>query len=318
MTILDAHCDAPSQMLRGRDFGKDNAGVQVDFPKMLRGGVDASFFALYIPASLRGSDATSHALALLDALKRQVAENPDKAAFAVSASEVEKNKVNGLISILIGIENASALQEDLTLLEKFYDAGVRYITLTHSEDNLVGDSCTGSGRWGGLSPFGRKLVREMNEIGMLIDLAHSADSTISDVLDISTRPVVYTHGCCRSLCSHPRNLSDSLIRGVAESGGVVGMSIYPCFLWDEFKDENCTLPRPGIDRVVEHIRHAVSVAGIGHVGLGTDYDGIDVTAAGLEDISRFPALIRALGDSGLSEDELSAVSGGNYLRLLTS
>lgn len=338
-------------MLRLRDFGQDNARGQVDFPKMARGGVDASFFALYIPASLQGEDATAYALKLYDQTRRQVEDNPDKAAFAKSKVEVEKNKDNGLISVLLGIENASAIQKDFHLLEDFWNKGVRYITLTHSADNLVGDSCTGNGTWGGLSPFGKQLVREMNDMGMLIDLAHSSDNTIKDVLDITQRPVAYTHGCCRALCSHRRNLPDELIAGIAESGGVVGMSVYPCFLSDEFsevlvasglednekterdfiqdpgnpakakawfavQDALAALPAPGVERVVEHILHAVEIAGEKHVGIGTDYDGIEVTAKGLEDVSKLSVLAAVLKEKGLREEAVSSILWGNFLGLL--
>lgn len=351
MRIIDAHCDAPSQMLRLRDFGQDNARGQVDFPKMGRGGVGASFFALYIPASLKGEDATSHALKMYEETRRQVEANSDKVAFATSKEDIQKNTDNGLISILLGIENASAIQKDFHLLEDFWNKGVRYITLTHSQDNLAGDSCTGQGTWGGLSPFGKELVREMNQMGMLIDLAHSSDNTIKDVLDITSAPVAYTHGCCRALCSHPRNLSDELISGVAETGGVVGMSIYPCFLSDDFngvlassglegndnverdfiddpadqqkakawfavQDALAALPRPGIERVVEHILHAVRIAGPEHVGIGTDFDGIEVTADGLEDISKLCRLGPALEQAGLPSKAVSSILWDNFLRLL--
>lgn len=219
MIVLDAHCDAPSQMSRLRNYRLDNPGAQVDFPKMRRGGVDASFFAAYVPAGLQGADATAHALRLLDILDAQMAENQDIVAYARCASGVRRNRRAGRISVLAGIENASALDGSLDRLREFYKRGVRYITLTHSADNDVADSCTGSGCWGGLSPFGRELVPAMNHIGMLVDLAHSADSTMRDVLEISARPVAYTHGCCRALASHRRNISDELIRAIAERGG---------------------------------------------------------------------------------------------------
>ena len=228
---------------------------------------------------------------------------------------------------------------------------LRYITLTHSADNDVADSCTGSGRWGGLSPFGRELVPAMNHIGMLVDLAHSADSTMRDVLEISARPVAYTHGCCRALASHRRNISDELIRAIAERGGIVCMSIYPCFLDDEFvktleasgleeqmwvetefiKDPGdprkaaawaevqrrlAELPRPSVSRVADHIEHAVNVGGIDHVGLGTDYDGIEVTASGLEDISKFPSIFDELGRRGFSRRDIAKIAGENFLRVL--
>lgn len=351
MTVLDAHCDAPSQMSRLRNYRLDNPGAQVDFPKMRRGGVDASFFAAYVPAGLQGADATAHALRLLDILDAQMAENQDIAAYARCASGVRRNRRAGRISVLAGIENASALDGSLDRLREFFRRGVRYITLTHSADNDVADSCTGSGRWGGLSPFGRELVPAMNHIGMLVDLAHSADSTMRDVLEISARPVAYTHGCCRALASHRRNISDELIRAIAERGGIVCMSIYPCFLDDEFvktleasgleeqmwvetefiKDPGdprkaaawaevqrrlAELPRPSVSRVADHIEHAVNVGGIDHVGLGTDYDGIEVTASGLEDISKFPSIFDELGRRGFSRRDIAKIAGENFLRVL--
>ncbi len=353
MKVFDAHCDAPSQMLRLRDFGKDNARGQVDFPKMLRGGVGASFFAAYVPASLSGKAATDYACRLLDATDSQLIANPDKVAKATSASAVRRIVRSGRVAVMLGIENATALDggESSELLKEFYRRGVRYITLTHSADNLYADSCTGNGRWGGLSPQGGQLVREMNGIGMMIDLAHSSDGTMRDVLRLTSAPVAYTHGCCRSLASHRRNISDELMRGVAETGGVVCISIYPSFLddaymrileesglgeksyiedefirdpsdpvkreaWYELSDELAALRRPGVARVVDHIEHAVSVAGVEHIGIGTDYDGIEVTADGLEDISRFGLVLDEMRRRGFGRSDISKIAGDNLLRVL--
>ena len=352
MIVLDAHCDAPSQMVRLRDFSRDNAFAQVDFPKMVRGGVDASFFAAYVPASLSGEAATAWAIKLLDEADRQVAACAGRVAYARCSGGVRRNRKAGLTSVLLGIENASALQASFDLLRAFYRRGVRYVTLTHSADNQVGDSCTGAGTWGGLSPFGRQLIPEMNRRRMLIDVAHSADSTIRDVLALSEKPIAYTHGACRALASHKRNLPDELIRGIAERGGVVCMSIYPPFLddgfvqtlaesgleeklcvedafikdpgnaakraaWEAVQRELQALPRPGTDRIVDHIEHAVSVAGIDHVGIGTDYDGIEVTAAGLEDVSCFPRLWETMRSRGFSQRDIDRIAGKNFLRVLT-
>ena len=353
MTVFDAHCDAPSQMLRLRDFGQDNARGQVDFPKMLRGGVRASFFAAYVPASLSGNAATDYAGRLLDETRRQVFANPDKAALATSASGVQEIVRSGRVAVMQGIENASALDggDPVELLGSFYRRGVRYITLTHSADNAYADSCTGNGRWGGLSPLGERLVGEMNRIGMMIDLAHASDGTMRDVINRTSAPVAYTHGCCRALASHRRNISDELMKGIAGTGGVVCMSIYPCFLDDGFvkilgesgleeksyiedefirdpsdpakreawyavTDELAALPRPSVSRVVDHIEHAVSVVGVEHVGIGTDYDGIEVTAEGLEDVSRFGLVTEEMRRRGFSRRDISMIAGGNLLRVL--
>lgn len=308
MTILDAHCDAPSQMLRHRDYTIDNPGAQVDFPKMVKGGVDASFFALYIPADMSEDQARNHAYAMLEELEIQMARATDKVALARNAEEVAANKAKGLVSIMLGLENASPIGHDIAVLEDLAVRGVRYVTLTHSEDNQICDSCTGKGKWGGLSPFGREFVKELNRLDVLVDVAHCADSTIREVLEVSQKPVVYTHGCCRALHTHPRNLPDELLKAIASRGGVVGMSIYPDFLSDSHT--------PGVGKVVDHIEHAIDVCGIDHVGLGTDYDGIDYTAHGLEDISKFRIILDVLHGRGYTQAEVDKVAGRNFLNLL--
>lgn len=351
MIVLDAHCDGPSQMYRLNDFGLDNARSQVDFPKLKRGEVDASFFAAYIPASRSTENARAYVDELLAVVNRQVAANADTVAFARSAEEIKLNKLKGLTSIVLCMENASPIGDRLELLEHYYNLGVRYVTLTHTADNLVGDSCSGKRTWGGLSPFGREVVKEMNRLGLIIDLAHASDETIRDVLDLTTAPVAFTHGCCRALASHRRNLPDELIKGIADGGGVVGMSIYPCFLSDEFvkilddsglekfmwveddyiadpgnpekiaawwdiQNKLRDLPRPAVSRVVDHIAHAVEIAGPDHVAIGTDYCGIEATAAGLETVASMPLLWNEMRKAGFDETTIEKVAGGNMLRLM--
>lgn len=309
MIILDSHCDAPMQMIEGRDYGKDNVGVQVDFPKLKRGGVNASFFALYVPASLQGQDATDHAYRLLAETERQV-NDCQYACFARNGEDIVANIDAGRISVLLGLENGSALQDDFSILNDLYDRGVRYVTLTHNADNQICDSCVGNGTWGGLSPFGRQLVKEMNRIGMLVDVAHCSDTTVRDCLELSDAPIVCTHGCCRALASHRRNLSDELLAGIAQKGGVVGMSIYPSFLSDIID------PLPTVDDVVSHITHAVEVCGVDHVGIGTDYDGIEITPRGLESVADFGRIPEALRKAGFSDSDISMIMGENFLSLL--
>lgn len=351
MIVLDSHCDSPSQMVRLRDFRRDNDHAQVDFPKLREGGVDASFFALYTPQRLAPADARSHALWLLCELDRQVGENRDLVAYAHSVEEIEVNKRNGLISILIGMENGSPLMGSLDALEAFWQRGVRYITLCHNGDNDICDSCAGQGRWGGLSPFGRELVAAMNRRGMLIDIAHAADATVRDCLEHSEAPIVSTHSCCRALASHRRNLPDELIRGIAERGGVVQVNFYPVFLsdafartlaasgleermdaedrfiadpadpsarreWFDLQDELLALPRPGVREIADHIDHVVEVAGIDAVGIGSDFDGIEVPPAGLETVARLPLLFEELRRRGYDEPAIGKIAGGNFLRVL--
>lgn len=309
-------------MYRGRDFGKDNPGVQVDFPKMLKGPVAGSFFALYIPARMSNDEAARYALAQLEILKRQVAANPDKVAFATSEEDFRRNVDRGLVSVFMGLENGSALLSASDMLDRLYSEGVRYVTLCHSADNGICDSCTGEGKWGGLSPEGRQMVERMNSIGMMVDVAHTSNAVVKDVLSISTKPIAYTHGCCSALCSHKRNLPDELLKSIADKGGVSCMSIYPCFLSEDCvdfdEDHPDGRPMPGLEFMINHIRHAVNVAGIDHVGIGTDYDGIEVTAKGVESIDRFGIVLKMMEKAGFSDDEIEKIASENLLRVISS
>lgn len=353
MFVLDSHCDTPSQILRLRDLALDNDHAHVDFPKLKRGGVDGAFFALYVPASLEGEEAYEYACRLLDCVNSTLAANSDKAGMAVDGSQAVTNKENGLFSVFMGLENGSPIGNSLDRLRFFHDSGVRYMTLCHSADNQICDSCASSHKkWGGLSPFGREVVAEMNRLGMLIDVSHISDDSFWDVLKYSKAPVAATHSCCRALADHPRNMTDDMIRAMADAGGVIQINFYPLFIddkfasilkesgieernegveaqfiacpsdpvkraaWNAVQDELKALPRPSYKRVVDHIDHAVSIAGIDHVGIGSDFDGIEVTPDGLEDISYMPLVFDEMRSRGYSEEDIEKIAGGNFLRLL--
>ena len=320
MFLLDSHCDTPSQILRGRDLGIDNVNAHVDFPKLLRGGVDAAFFALYVPAELEGECAYNHAKALYDAVLSTLANHEDKAALAISAQQAYENKSRGLFSVFLGLENGSPIGTSLDKVQEFYDMGVRYITLCHSRDNEICDSCaTKDKRWHGLSPFGREVVREMNRLGMLVDVSHISDDAFYDVLECSSKPVVATHSCCRALADHPRNMTDDMIKALADAGGVIQINFYPVFLDSSFKEEEMfTAERPSYKRIADHIDHVVKLVGIDHVGLGTDFDGIDVTPSGLEDISMISVLFDELRDRGYSESDLNKIASENFFNVFSS
>lgn len=350
MFVLDSHCDTPSQILRLRDMSLDNDHAHVDFPKLARGGVDGAFFALYIPASLDSAAASSHALALLDGVSRCL---NDKAVLTVSAMQALENKKAGRFSVFLGLENGSPIGNDLGELARWYDAGVRYMTLCHSADNQICDSCASANKtWHGLSPFGREVVAEMNRLGMLVDVSHVSDETFYDVVGLSTKPVVATHSCCRALANHPRNMTDEMIVRIARTGGVIQINFYPLFLdngfgsilaesgimergeaiesefikdpsdpvkraaWNAVQDELMALPRPSYKLIADHIDHAVSLVGTDHVGLGSDFDGIEVTPSGLEDISMMPVLFDELRYRGYSESDIEKIAGTNFLRVL--
>lgn len=314
MFLLDSHCDTPSQILRGRDMTVDNAGTHVDFPKLFRGGVDAAFFALYVPAELDEVKAYRHALDLHGAVLKVLAANPDKTALTLTREQAYENKANGLFSVFLGLENGSPIGRSLEKLEYFYNSGVRYMTLCHSADNEICDSCASSvKRWHGLSPFGREVVTRMNELGMLIDVSHISDEAFYDVLECSSKPVVATHSCCRALADHPRNMTDDMIRALASRGGVIQINFYPVFLDASFNEEEMnTAVRPSYKRIADHIDHVVSLVGVDHVGIGSDFDGIDVAPQGLEDISMMSVLFDELRTRGYTERELEKIASENF------
>lgn len=317
MFVLDSHCDTPTQIVRGRDLSKDNENAHIDIPKLKRGGVDAAFFALYIPARLSENAAYECALRQYEAVKDVVQSNPCSVAFALTEAQAHENKANGLFSVFLGLENGSPIGHSLERLQEFYDKGVRYMTLCHSKDNQICDSCAGNRTWGGLSPFGREVVAEMNRLGMLIDVSHVADDTFYDVLECSTSPVVATHSCCRALADHPRNMTDDMIKALAAKGGVIQINFYPVFLQDDYELESQSSVIPSYTRIADNIDHVVELVGIDHVGIGSDFDGIEVAPDGLEDVSKMPVLFDELRRRGYSEDDLAKLASRNFFNVLS-
>ena len=319
MFILDSHCDTPSQMLRGRDISKDNGLAHVDFPKLRQGGVDAAFFALYIPAEMETEEAYCHACRLHQAVNEYLCAHPQQAALAVSEAQAYENKANGRFSVFLGLENGSPIGKSLERIREFHDKGVRYMTLCHSKDNEICDSCASEvKRWHGLSPFGREVIAEMNRLGMLVDVSHVSDETFYDVLGCSSKPVVATHSCCRALCDHPRNMTDEMIRALAAKGGVIQINFYPVFLQEGFDEEHMfEAARPSYARIVDHIDHVVGLVGIDHVGIGSDFDGIDVTPEGMDDVSMMPKVFDEMRRRGYSGEDIEKVASRNFFNVLS-
>jgi membrane dipeptidase len=352
--LFDSHVDTPSSLLRLRNPGVDNRYGHVDFPKLRRGGVGGSFFALYTPASMGPADATAYALRMIEATREAARAYPEYVSMATTPDDFRKAVSEGRTAIFLGMENASPIQEDLELLRQFYRLGVRYVTLTHNGDNSVADSAAEGSRWGGLSPFGREVVAEMNRLGIMVDLSHASDKTFYDALELSSAPIIASHSCCRALCPHRRNLTDDMLRAIGECGGYVGINFYPAFLsssygsskadaalldeadevearfnanpadpelrdnWNQMQDRLLELPRPGVKEVVDHIERAIRFAGEDHVGIGTDYDGIPVPPEGLEDVSKVGAVAREMLARGLGESLVEKVFSGNLLRVMKS
>ena len=358
MFILDSHCDTPSEIIRGRDLSGGNDFGHVDFPKLKQGEVDGVFFALYLPAKLDSDPdlALQYAQKLLFATKNAVSKLSENLIFATNCASAHKNKADGKVSIFLGLENGAPLSPKndwKKILHDFYDEGFRYVTLCHTGNNEICDSCAQVvPRWNGLSPFGREVVAEMNKLGMIVDVSHISDAAFYDVLECSTKPVVATHSCCRALADHPRNMTDDMIRALAAKGGVIQINFYPVFLdskfakelndselmergevveteyirdplnqekrkaWATVQKELQSMERPSYKLIADHIDHVVSLVGVDHVGVGSDYDGIAVTPEGMEDISMMPKLFAELRARGYSESDLSKIASGNFFRIL--
>jgi membrane dipeptidase len=253
----------------------------------------------------------------IDIARQMIRRYPDHLELALSVSDVERIFGSGRIASMLGMEGGHALENSLGALRAFYDLGVRYMTLTHSGTIDWADSATDDPRHGGLSPFGEEVVREMNRLGMLVDLSHVSEGGMSDVLDVSEAPVIFSHSSARALTNHPRNVPDSILRRMPENGGVVMVTFVPVYVnealrtWEGPRDE---APRATLADVADHIDHVREVAGIDHVGIGSDFDGISSVPVGLEDVSDFPNLFAELARRGWTETELRKLAGENLLR----
>ncbi len=347
--VLDSHCDTPLRLFEGSNLGERVAEGHFDFIRMKEGGLDAAFFAIYTSNKMEPDAATRKALQLIARTFDAVEANQEKVAIALSVEDAYELKERGLGAIFFGMENGLPIQKDLSLLRLFYDMGVRYMTLTHAGNNEICDSCaTKEKKWNGLSPFGKKVIKEMNRLGMLIDVSHISDDSFYDVLKYSKKPVVATHSCCRALTDLPRNMTDQMIKDLAEKGGVIQINFYPPFLnkeyadkfwplcdafeeaeenykknpkkflnqYNEAKEKMFALKRPSYKVIVDHIDHVVKLVGVNHVGLGSDFDGIEVTPEGMEGVEKLPLITKELVARGYSQSDINQILGGNFIRVM--
>lgn len=310
IVTIDSHCDTPMTFDAGYSMAERGNSL-VDLHKMEEGGVDVVTMVAYLKQEARDNEsltaATAKADALLDAIVAKVDECSDSVALASSPDELYTLKRQGVRAVMRGIENGYAIGRDIANIERYRRAGIVYMTLCHNGDNDICDSARGSGENGGLSSFGRDVVREMNRVGMMIDLSHAAETTFYQVLELSAHPVVCSHSSCRALCNHPRNLTDEQMQTLAAKGGVVQVTMYKGFLVEE---GNATL-----GDFMRHLLHAISVAGIDHVGIGSDFDG-DGTIIGCADASQMRNVTRELLRAGFSECDIEKIWGGNWLRVM--
>ena len=349
--IVDGHIDVPYRLRGYKENVAQSAPLgDFDYPRAVEGGLNAPFMSIYIPVSRQGDYAGARALAdsLIDGVQRLADANPDKFAIATSPEEVRRQFQQGLVSLPMGLENGAPIGEDLSNLEYFYDRGIRYITLAHAEPNQISDSSYDEERvHGGLSDFGREVVREMNRLGIMVDVSHITDEAFYDVMGETEAPVVASHSSARHFTpGWERNMSDDMIRRLAENDGVIMINFGSSFLHDEYQDddgparENVSQyldeqgladgspeavrysqkqrrahPLGTVGDVADHIDHVVEMVGIDHVGLGSDYDGVFLLPAGLQDVSTYPNLVEELLWRGYTEQEIAKILGENLLRV---
>jgi len=350
--VIDSHIDTPLSVVhQGIDLGVRQTGTDVDLIRMKEGGVDAAFFAVFIPNQDDDKQPFLKALKIIDQMYLQVERNAALCEMAFSSGDVRRIEHAGKRAVLLGLENGSPIEDDLGLLRHLHRLGVRYVTLTHNSNNRICDSATAAEpKWNGLSPFGREVVAEMNRLGMMIDVSHISEAAFWQVLECSQAPVIASHSCCRALCDVPRNLSDAQIKALAARGGVIQVNFYGAFLSAEYaRQENETRQRlapvrqqlkeqykdnrseyirrvmelmeaegpkpPSLDVLIDHLDHVVRLVGVDHVGLGSDFDGASGYPAGLEDVTGFPLITYHLLKRGYREDDVVKILGGNLLRV---
>ncbi|UCF05890.1 MAG: dipeptidase [bacterium] len=353
--IFDAHCDTAMRLVGEEriDLGERHESGHMDLPRMAEGGLDAQIFACFLSPELPKETWIKRVLQMIDAVWEQANRHPNRLEVALKGTDVRRIVDGGKVAAIIGIEGGHAIMDDLCVLRNYYRLGVRCMTLTWNNTNNWADSSTDTMRWGGLNELGRKVVGEMDRLGMIIDCSHVSDSTLFDVFETTTNPVLISHSCARALADVARNVSDDGLRALKENGGVICVNYFPGFidkvyfeqavkLWEElradidkfasryggdrgktrrelrpaFREKMAAVRKPTISDLIDHIDYIVGIIGIDHVGLGSDFDGISFGPEGLEDVSRLPAITEELARRGYSDGDIRKILGGNLLRLV--
>jgi membrane dipeptidase len=353
--VVDTHDDTTQRFLNADfDIGVRNASGSIDVPRMKEGGLGAIFFSVWIPSKITGPEAVNRAQVQIDAVREQVRKHPNDLVPATTAAEIREARKKGKIAALMGVEGGHMINSDLDVLRKFASLGVRYMTLTHSGNDEWADSSTDKAVHNGLTDFGKDVIREMNRLGVMVDISHVSDRTFYDALEVSKAPLIASHSSCRAICDAPRNMTDQMMKDLAAKGGVIQINYHVGFLSQEFRNaenanpelnkaisvevtkrcgdnEACQLiegdritreyvtqgklPRVEWTRIIEHIDHAVKVVGAEHVGLGSDFDGANMPY-GMEDASKLPRITEALLRKGYSEGDIKKILGENTLRVM--
>jgi len=326
--VVDTHIDTTMMLGReGWDFmmrheakrGEDSN--HVDLPRAREGGLDAAFFSIYMPGTITGPEAVKRSLMLIDHVRRLAEQHPNEIVLATTAAEVRAAHKAGKFAALMGMEGGHMIDDSLAILRDYHRLGVRYMTLSHSVNTNWSDSSGDTPKHNGLTDFGKEVVREMNRLGMMVDISHVSDKTFWDAMETSKAPLVASHSSLRSISGHPRNMTDDMIRALGGKGGVIMINYSRSFLSNELYEaglKNVPLAeRPSVswEKIVEHIDHAAKLVGATHVGLGSDFDGTTVPD-GMDDVSMLPKITAALLDKGYSEQDVKNILGENILRLL--
>jgi membrane dipeptidase len=353
--LVDTHVDTPWYMVdEGYNLGEEHGYNQADVPRLRRGHVGAVFFGIPVePANFPPHLWIPRALELIDVVHQQARQQGRDIQVALTAADIRRIHRNGKIAVLMGLEGGHMIQDSLPMLRTYYRLGVRYMTLTHFKTNDWADSSGDAAVHDGLTDFGREVVREMNRLGMMVDISHVSDKTFYDALETSRAPVIASHSSLRALCDIPRNMSDDMIRALARKGGLVNINFNIAYLdrktydifaaYQEQRSRDIAdmlnlnvgnprrwemkraiqeryrahLPKVGIDAVLRMIDHAVKVAGADHVGFGSDFDGVSgMVPAGMEDVSKYPDLVRGMIGLGYSDGDLRKIMGENLLRVM--
>src|SRR5947209_1390532 len=354
--VIDSHDDTTQRLIfdKAFDIGARNKNGNIDIPRMRDGGLDALFFSIWVPGDVTGGTAVKRALDQIDAVREAVRTHPHDLMLATTAADVRKAAADHKIAALMGMEGGHMIDDDLRLLRVYAALGVRYMTLTHYKNNSWADSSTDNAAHNGLTAFGKDVVREMNRLGVMVDISHVADKTFFDAIETTRAPMIASHSSSRAIAKHPRNMTDDMMRALARNGGVVMINYHAAFISEEFRvasekknvnliaaieamskkcggNEACAtmegeridheammkgdLPKVTWEKIVEHIDHAVKVAGVDHVGLGSDFDGATMPL-GMEDASKLPKITDALLKKGYSEADIEKILGGNILRVM--
>jgi membrane dipeptidase len=352
--LIDGHNDYPWALREKaqRDFAKldiakPQPSIMTDIPRLRAGGVGGQFWSVYVPVELTGQSAVTATLEEIDTVHQMVRRYPETFELALTADDVERIFKQGRIASLIGMEGGHSIDNSLAALRMFYRLGARYMTLTHAKNTEWADSATDDPKFGGLAPFGEEVVREMNWLGMLVDLSHVSPDTMEDAIRVSQAPVIFSHSSARALNDVPRNVPDAVLRMLPKKDGVVMVTFVPGFLspavagWNKLQDaerERLTkqfpsdaaavtrgvdewtrthpAPRATLSEAADHIDHIRAIAGIDHIGLGSDFDGITAVPQGLEDVSTYPMLVAELLRRGYKDEEIGKILGGNILRVM--